>query len=410
VAAGGRYLLSDDGYRIRATSTETGETVPVLLRGSSEGGEAEVHLKGTHARFIPTGHLAFISLDGNLMLAPFDIDRLVALGSPEPLVLDLRREGGIRAGQYDVSADGDLVYVAGADGAMVRFVLASPREGVDTLPIRAAAYQRFDISPDGLRIAGVVEGLEGSELWVFDTQSGSQQKWIAALESMVFMEPSWAPGGTRLAIGVQNRDRLTEGFVLMGSPDLGNPPDTLSKLLAWQVVFAQDGQDLLATDGDKIWTMRPEPGAPTTEYADPQGVPFALALSPDERWLAYSSNESGTYEVYLERYPQTGPRPKASSEGGLEPLWLSPSELVYRLGLSWLKTTIDPSTGQPLGAPEPFFEDPAFLDTPGISNRAGPDRKILYLRGPDEKVAHSMRVITNWVHSLSERATGEGRR
>jgi Tol biopolymer transport system component len=148
---------------------------------------------------------------------------------------------------------------------MVRFVLASPREGVDTLPIRAAAYQRFDISPDGLRIAGVVEGLEGSELWVFDTQSGSQQKWIAALESMVFMEPSWAPGGTRLAIGVQNRDRLTEGFVLMGSPDLGNPPDTLSKLLAWQVVFAQDGQDLLATDGDKIWTMRPEPGAPTVQ-------------------------------------------------------------------------------------------------------------------------------------------------
>jgi hypothetical protein len=86
--------------------------------------------------------------------------------------------------------------------------------------------------------------------------------------------------------------------------------------------------------------------------------------------------------------------------GGVESLWLSATQLLYRAGVAWYLVRFDPATGEVVGSPTLWGRDPRFSDTAGWSNRLAWDGGIIYLRGPEQTTAHYLRVIPNWVTKM----------
>ena len=96
------------------------------------------------------------------------------------------------------------------------------------------------------------------------------------------------------------------------------------------------------------------------------------------------------------------PRPERSqiAAQGVEPLWLSSTEVLYRSGVSWHVSRVDERTGEPIGAPTLWARDPRFSDTAGWSNRPSWDGGIIYAQGPEQGFARSLRVVPNWVRRM----------
>jgi hypothetical protein len=93
----------------------------------------------------------------------------------------------------------------------------------------------------------------------------------------------------------------------------------------------------------------------------------------------------------------------------VEPIWLSPYELLYRFGAVWYVARVNPETGEPLGAATLWARDPRFSDTSGWSNRPAHDGGILYVQSPEQANPTFLRVIPNWVDQM-KRAVAEANR
>jgi hypothetical protein len=107
--------------------------------------------------------------------------------------------------------------------------------------------------------------------------------------------------------------------------------------------------------------------------------------------------------VMVTSFPVAGRRWQLASEG-VEPLWLSDVEVLYRRGVTWYVVRIDPATGEALGPPEIWARDPRFSDTSGWSNRLSHDGGIIYVQGPEQTGTSYLRVVPNWVAQMKAAA------
>ncbi|HEX7918362.1 MAG TPA: hypothetical protein VF454_03115, partial [Gemmatimonadales bacterium] len=118
---------------------------------------------------------------------------------------------------------------------------------------------------------------------------------------------------------------------------------------------------------------------------------------PNGRLISFQTREGS--QVMLTSFPVPG-RLHLLATHGVEPLWLSPSEVLYRNGYAWYSVTVDPLTGEPRGAPKKWGEDPRFSDTSGWSNRPTWDGGILYVQGPAQLETTYLRVIPGWLGQM----------
>ena len=134
------------------------------------------------------------------------------------------------------------------------------------------------------------------------------------------------------------------------------------------------------------------------------------ALSPDGRWMAYTSRGSGRAEVFIVSFPDAGRRYTVSADEGQEQLWLSATELAYRLGRSWYTVSVPDRPDQPPARPLLWFSDDRFLDTSGRSHALAPDRGVFYVQTTARSTASFLRVIPNWAESAKRAADDANRR
>jgi serine/threonine-protein kinase len=325
-------------------------SIAVLRPGSGE--YRAIIDRGYHARYVRSGHVVYM-LDGALMARRFDLDKFETTGPAVPVLEGVTGRSDLGMASYAVSPDGLLVYAPGAVAAAGRSDTRTPssllwvdRAGrEELLPLTPRVYRNPRLSPDGRRVATGLRTRSGEEdLWVYDTVTGAG---LRLTHDGTNRMPVWGPEGARIFFS-STRDAprppdfegVWYGSLYVVSADGNGEPTRLTTAAESQAPSAvsQDGRTLIfhrVVDPARreILSMS------TADAGDPRLLvdgPFQQGygvLSPNGRWLAYHSNESGPFEVYVRPFPGPGPTIPVSVGGGIEPHWASSGEqLFYRNG------------------------------------------------------------------------------
>jgi Tol biopolymer transport system component len=296
-----------------------------------------VHKGGFSGRFLPTpdgGRLLYLHRD-TLFAAPFDWERLSLAGNPAPVLegVSASLDGG---GEYAVSKTGTLVFLPGTSRMGMRTLFSIDRAGkTDPLLATPGTYFSPRFSPDGKRLAMSADQNNQTAIWIKDLDRDAPTR-ITFLDG-VNDYPVWTPDGHSIVFYSNRSDRPG---IYQVRADGGGEPKRMSdgshiehpysfspdgKHLAVTVTGAGGSQDIAvaSVDGDRLGNFETFLATPFTE-----GFP---TFSPDGRWIAYVSNETGTLEVYVRPYPGPGGRWQISNGEGRNPVWSrAAKELLYR--------------------------------------------------------------------------------
>ncbi len=291
---------------------------------------ADHHMKtlvrgGTFGRYLPSGHLIYVNR-GTLFAVPFDMDRLEVRGTPSPVLDQVGSNAGQGSAQFDFSQTGTLIYrsVGVTGGGLFTIAWLAGSGKVQPLLAKPGGYVNPSLSPDGQRLAVDVAEGSGTNTWVYDWQRDTMTR-LTFTGSIL---PVWSPDGRYIAF-----DAPGEGMSVIRSDGAGKPQLlTPSKTVQLPWSFAPDGKrlaffELSSGTGFDLWTVPLESdsaglraGKPEVFLQTPAGE-LAPSFSPDGRWMAYYSNESGINQVYVRAFPDKSGKWQISNSGGSLPMW-----------------------------------------------------------------------------------------
>jgi eukaryotic-like serine/threonine-protein kinase len=280
------------------------------------------------AWYLPTGHLLYVRRDGVALVAPFDLGDLEIRGPGVPVLEGVQVEAPNGFAPLVWSGSGSLVYVHGTGGSTEQTIVRVSRAGAVT-PVDSAWYGEFNsfaLSPDGRRLAVSAHGANGENIWIKQVERGPFTRLTFGASDR---RPFWAPDGRSVAF---IRDSANTSAVYARPPD-GSGQDRLLVRIDRQIqeaTWSRDGKWIVVrTDnatagaGDLVGvrvgggdsTPVPIVASPLTELHP--------ALSPDGRWIAFTSNQSGVNnDVFVRPFgDSSGGRWQVSNGGGSMPVW-----------------------------------------------------------------------------------------
>ena len=343
------------------------------------------------ASYLPTGHLLYVRRDGAAMAAPFDLHDLKITGSAVQLLENVRLATG---GAFLAwSRSGVLTYVQGGGGGVEFEMVRVSRAGASTVIDSTwhGGFNSLSQSPDGRRLAvgvGLANGALG--IWIKQLDRGPFSRLTFSGQDR---RPAWSPDGGQVAF---IRDSLSGSSVYARVTDGSTPDRRLVRLdrPVQEVTWSPDGRWLVLRTDDAARGAGDLVGVRTSGDTTP--VPLLAsgftelhpAVSPDGRWLAYTSNESGANEVYVRPFSAgNGARWQVSNGGGLEPRW-SPDgrELYFLDGTRLVAVPVRAtSTGIDTGDPRPLFDASGFsIDIFHTSYEVLPDGRGFIFARPRE--------------------------
>jgi serine/threonine-protein kinase len=342
--------------------------------------------------------LLWVTTDGSVMAAAMSASG--ELGPPRRVLEDvLVRSGG--AAKASLSPSGSLIYHRVVSASQL--VLLDERGAAAPLGLETRPYTHPRWSPDGSKIAVSIGRTGGADIWVIDAKTKSASRLTSGPADD---NPSWSADGKRIVY----RSLDSTGNVLkVIAVDGSGPATTLipAKLDAYSGAFSHDGKWLMYRTSDLTAAFRDIFVIPTTDGVDhtPRAVREGLAtradpsFSPDDRMLAFVSDESGNAQVYVAPFPGPGPAIQVSVNAGVEPVWSRDGRvLYYRSGANLMAATIAES---PLSVTSnrALFPMPYLTDTGYHDYDVSPDGKhVLALQSVDRE-AETI-VIYNWAAEL----------
>ncbi len=370
-------------------------------------------LLGSDFRLIDDRYLVYLSTDGTLMGTRIENRDSLTVGRSVPLTRAVRRSAYSGTGQYDITDDGTLAYVPGVNADVGRLVRVSREGRIDSLPMDAAAYLRFTPSPDGGRMAVVLEGTQHQELKVHDLQAGTSETYDTGF---YIGAPAWSPDGRSLAY-VKNDDSSQEQVLLrqLDAPGAPRVLATVNGAPGTQVSqFISPTRLLVGTFTRDVGTLLIDPTVTPARVDTVVLTSFFGSVSPDGRWIAYQ--DVGVTGVILRSWPALDRRYLVDPEG-TEPRWGANNELHYLsqyrtagvMAASFQRVVIDPGAASPVGRRELVARDSRFNDTPGWSHAVTSRSELMYLQSPAENLGYYVRVLPGWVADM-KRAVDEANR
>ena len=397
------------------SATKDGRVKRFLQRSAAAGAATLPVVLGANFRLVDEQYLVYMGLDGTLMATKFVQPESLIVGKSVPLEPMVRRVSYSGAGQFDITEGGALVYVPGTNAEVGRLIRWSGPQKFAPLPLEPAVYLRWNVSPDGRRIAVVVDGVQQQELRLFDLTTGKSE----LVDQGFFVGGmSWSPDGRSLVYRLQHAKSPNAEQMLLRQLDSPAPPRVLAERdtpmkLQPSSYLSEDFLLIGAIGNVRAHVMHP--GSTPLRTDSLSLNTYFVAASPDARWLAYQAE--GLVGVTVQPYPALDRRYLVDAQGH-EAQWRSATELVYfttstgGTGVerqSFSHVTIDPRSSTPVGKPEVLFTDSRFSDTPGWSFTIAPGGDIIYLQAMSENLGQYVRVVPNWVKRM-KRAVDEANR
>jgi serine/threonine-protein kinase len=376
----------------------------LAMTSLEDGKVTRLGLKGIRPLAVLEGHLLYLQADGSVMAVPIDGPRRRLTGSPVP-VLDPIHVAPVNNGNSTIFVSRGGALVTGLPYSSARLISIG-RDG-STHPVLPAvrAFQFPRLSPDGRRLAVIVADQSGNDAWIVDLATGTFSRlttagavnaveWIGDGSRVVY-----AAKGTRMRSGVWTQSATTAAVpqMVFESPDLSP-----------YAVFTPDGRTLVRNSLQFTWKIFRIPldslgsGQP---FASSEGNDVAPRISPDGRWVALTSDESGTIEVFVRSFPDPTVKLQVSINGGTAPTWSRDgSRLYYASGTVVIEARLarTPSiqvisrdtafTG--LVAYQSFFRDANYAVTP--------DDQRLITPIPTSST-YRLVVVPNWLTEFRER-------
>lgn len=411
-----RPQILSDGRYIMFTGSLTDNYSEARIRlFDLEANTSRILIEAAHsARYVKSGHIVFARTDA-LWAVPFDIQSMQITGLEVPVVEGVEMSDYFGRVSYTVSDDGLLAYInettPQVEGSTLVWVdRVSGAE--DEIDIDAGFYVHPQISHQGDQISVTSLGASGSDIWTYDIARAafSPLTFVGSMERAI-----WSPDDDFFVI----QDFANLGLWSMASNGSGEL-ERISNSLRDQRPedFSPDGKTIIYRDGtDGPFNM-------SSLSIDGERMESALTetsdvwegfskISPDGKWLAYTSNESGTYEVYVRAFPdfEGGGKWQVSNNTGEEPTWGPEGrELFYRTsdGVSVMRVAIDTSEDFSASRPELLFSG----DFASIGNRPSYDvtadgQRFLMLKPPPDmrrSVDVSIVLVDNWFEELKRLA------
>ncbi|MFQ5652700.1 MAG: protein kinase, partial [bacterium] len=409
VLPGGKWVL----YTIGDQNNPNSYIDARVAMQSLETGERHIlNVRGEMARYMEPGFL-IIARNGALLAAPFSLNNFK---TTQPLVSVLGNvDGDVGSGisYFTVSHTGRLVYIPGIRNQDLELVWVDLRGKVEPLPLESGAYSEPRLSPDGARLAVTVGQAGGSDydIWLYNLKSGSFNRFTFGKR---MLNPAWSPDGKKLYFGANGRDKEgiwvkpidgssaeTPFFRNTGPPLIPAyvTPDG-SKLILNQLSGPTEG-DILALDLIK----KQEPVTLLSSGF------FGLSgnLTPDGRFLAYATRESGVGGVFVTSFPDLKGKWQISSAGGTYPIWSPDGKALYYVSPLAKMMAVSISTGPVFstGKPRILFDiSDIYLPNIVVPNfDISPDgmRFIMIRNMHEDGKKQAFNVILNWAEELQER-------
>ena len=381
----------------------------IVLR-NLETGEWSVLAEGSSAVYSPTGHILYQTAphSGDLWALPFSMEALKSTGPPFPIAEN--------AGDATFAEDGTLVYVDLAGGAQQ--LTWRDRAGNKAGTIGRPQPDMLDpaVSPDGRRVA--VRSTEGgnTDIWVHESERAVKRR--LTFDPQQDSQPVWSPSDSKITFrsnrngnyDIFNRaaDGTGDVTLLVSTASIGRPWD-----------WSGDGSYLVYSvsdpnNKDDLWHLKRKEDGSTFEskpFLQTQFNETSASFSPDGRFLAYCSDESGQFEVYVQPFPGGGPKQQVSTNGGSQPRWnKSADELFYVEGDRLIGVSVATAPSFSVGSATPLFSDSTLSVTSPDRREydVSADGQRFVLVEPvedDEAKPPAIHIVENWFEEFRGRQT-----
>jgi Tol biopolymer transport system component len=380
-----------EGGRIAVQSLDTGER-KVLVQG------------GGYGRVIPVdgarGYLLYAQDEG-MLAAPFDLQRLELTAPPVPVFNGVltNLSGGAHA---SLSPGGLLAYLPGNSDEVDKTLVWVDRRGAttDAATIHGLSFT-YRLSPDGTRLVRMNSQGPDRDVWIDDLERS-----IATRVTFggIHGSPLWTPDGRRIvySVGTPNSSLFWKSADGTGTEERLTDGQHLQLAMS----ISPDGKFLSYTDYDPvttadIWILPLEGDRTPRRYLQTSFSEGYGMISPDGRLMAFQSNESGRFEIYLMRFPEGGAKTRVSNEGGYAPRW-NPrgGELFYNTETGVAAVTVGSAPALQAGAPRLLFKG-TYVGAGDVSKDG--TRFLMVKSADQESSPRTISIVLNWLDELKSK-------
>ncbi len=390
-----------------------------IYMGSLDNDESKQVLASDSGGQFAAGYLLF-HRESQLVAQKFDWKNGTLSGEPFTLADNLDFDSGTWHSTFTATESGVLLYQGTVAKSGYDLTWVDRRGATLGKAAEAGAYNGARLSPDGKRVA-IALGDPKPDIWVFDLARGTRVR--LTFDSALHQMPSWSADGQKIAFTTQTGMTLAFGATLhakqangMGQDDLllaeGKPGE--SPITLFWPQWSADGkyltyQRLIGPTGASLWAV-PTSGEkkpfPVVQPQSPAARIVQTRLSPDGKWLAYSSTDSGREEVYVTPFPSGSSRWQISQSGGGYPVWRGDSKEIYYAGLSdaalhAVEVKVNGNEFE-AGIPQTLFVIRA-TSAVGYPYDAAPDGQRFLIPMPQQDMtAAPMSLVVNWPGALNK--------